>query len=85
MLDVPVLIAAEGARSQIRRSLGVRMIGEEKVYDSVNILFHADLGQWTEHRPAALYFVEQPALRWRSRQRPDNGFDRFNRTPPRDS
>src|SRR5258707_8651354 len=44
-------------------SLGVRMIGEEKVYDSVNILFGADLRQWTEHRPAALYFVEQPELR----------------------
>jgi 2-polyprenyl-6-methoxyphenol hydroxylase-like FAD-dependent oxidoreductase len=57
------LIAAEGAQSQTRRRLGVRMIGEEKVYDSVNILFHADLRQWTEHRPAALYFVEQPALR----------------------
>ena len=39
------------------------MIGEEKVYDSVNILFHADLTQWVEHRPAALYFVEQEDLR----------------------
>ena len=39
------------------------MIGEEKVYDSVNILFHADLTQWVEHRPAALYFVEQDDLR----------------------
>lgn len=57
------LIAAEGAQSLTRRKLGVRMVGEEKVYDSVNILFHADLRPWTEHRPAALYFVEQPALR----------------------
>jgi 2-polyprenyl-6-methoxyphenol hydroxylase-like FAD-dependent oxidoreductase len=57
------LIAAEGAQSLTRRRLGVRMIGEEKVYDSVNILFNADLRQWTEQRPAALYFVEQPALR----------------------
>jgi 2-polyprenyl-6-methoxyphenol hydroxylase-like FAD-dependent oxidoreductase len=57
------LIAAEGAQSRVRRALGVRMIGEEKVYDSVNILFNADLRQWTEHRPAALYFVEQPELR----------------------
>ncbi len=57
------LIAAEGAQSHVRRSLGVQMIGEEKVYDSVNILFNADLRQWTEHRPAALYFVEQPELR----------------------
>ena len=57
------LIAAEGAQSRVRRALGVNMIGAEKVYDSVNILFHADLAQWVEHRPSALYFVEQEDLR----------------------
>jgi len=57
------LIAAEGAQSRVRRQLGVKMLGEERVYDSVNILFHADLRQWVEHRPAALYFIEQPELR----------------------
>jgi putative polyketide hydroxylase len=57
------LIAAEGAQSRVRRALAVKMTGEEKVYDSVNILFHADLTEWVEHRPAALYFVEQPDLR----------------------
>ena len=57
------VIAAEGAQSRVRRALGVNMIGEEKVYDSVNILFHADLTKWVEHRPAALYFVEQDDLR----------------------
>src|ERR1700749_4703516 len=57
------LIAAEGAQSRVRRALGVNMVGAEKVYDSVNILFHADLTQWVQHRPAALYFVEQEDLR----------------------
>jgi putative polyketide hydroxylase len=57
------LIAAEGAQSRVRRALQVKMTGEEKVYDSINILFHADLTQWVEHRPAALYFVEQEELR----------------------
>src|ERR1700753_2831202 len=57
------LIAAEGAQSRVRRALGVNMIGEEKVYDSVNILFNAELTEWVQHRPAALYFVEQPDLR----------------------
>lgn len=57
------LIAAEGAQSRVRRALNVKMIGEENVYDSVNILFHADLTQWVQHRPAALYFVEQQDLR----------------------
>ena len=62
-LSARYLIAADGAQSRVRRALGVQMAGEEKVYDSVNILFNADLRQWTEHRPAALYFVEQPELR----------------------
>jgi putative polyketide hydroxylase len=57
------LIAAEGAQSRVRRALGTKMIGEEKVYDSVNILFQADLTQWVKDRPAALYFVELADLR----------------------
>jgi putative polyketide hydroxylase len=57
------LIAAEGAQSRVRRQLAVNMVGAEKVYDSVNILFHADLTEWVRHRPAALYFVEQEDLR----------------------
>jgi putative polyketide hydroxylase len=57
------LIAAEGAQSRVRRALGVKMLGEEKVYDSVNILFNAELTQWVKDRPAALYFVEQEDLR----------------------
>jgi putative polyketide hydroxylase len=57
------LIAAEGAQSRVRRQLAVNMVGAEKVYDSVNILFHADLTPWVKHRPAALYFVEQEDLR----------------------
>jgi putative polyketide hydroxylase len=57
------LIAAEGAQSRVRRALSAKMVGEEKVYDSVNILFHAELTQWVRDRPAALYFVEQDGLR----------------------
>jgi len=59
----PWLIACDGAQSRVRRQIGVRMLGEEKVYDSVNILFHGKLSPWTADRPAALYFVEQPDLR----------------------
>jgi putative polyketide hydroxylase len=57
------LIAADGAQSIMRRMLGVQMVGEREVYDSVNILFRADLQQWTADRPAPLYFIEQPNLR----------------------
>jgi len=57
------VIAADGAQSSIRRQLGVRMIGRETVYESVNILLNADLRPWTAHRPAALYFVEHPQIK----------------------
>jgi len=57
------LIAADGARSQIRQALGVSMIGRDNVYDSVNILLNADLRPWTADRPAALYFVHNPDFR----------------------
>jgi 2-polyprenyl-6-methoxyphenol hydroxylase-like FAD-dependent oxidoreductase len=57
------LISAEGAQSKVRRALGVRMEGHEKVYDSVNILFNAELTPWVKDRPAALYFVELDELR----------------------
>jgi 2-polyprenyl-6-methoxyphenol hydroxylase-like FAD-dependent oxidoreductase len=62
-VEAEYLIAADGAQSHIRRQLGVQMTGKEAVYDSVNILLEADLSPWTAHRPAALYFVEQPDLR----------------------
>lgn len=62
-ISAQYVIAADGAQSRIRRILDVRMLGQQNVYDSVNILFDADLRPWTAHRPAALYFVEQPDLR----------------------
>jgi 2-polyprenyl-6-methoxyphenol hydroxylase-like FAD-dependent oxidoreductase len=57
------LVAADGAQSRVRRIVARAMIGRDGVYDSVNILFNADLRPWVEDRPAALYFVEQPDLR----------------------
>jgi 2-polyprenyl-6-methoxyphenol hydroxylase-like FAD-dependent oxidoreductase len=57
------VIAADGAQSRIRRQLDVKMIGKEDVYDSVNILFNADLTPWIAHRPAALYFIENDRIR----------------------
>ena len=57
------LIAADGAQSRVRRQLGVSMLGKEDVYDSVNVLLNADLRPWTAHRPAALYFIENPRMR----------------------
>jgi 2-polyprenyl-6-methoxyphenol hydroxylase-like FAD-dependent oxidoreductase len=57
------LIAADGARSRVRESLGIAMRGNAGLYRSINILLHADLTPWVADRPAALYFVEQPGLK----------------------
>lgn len=57
------VIAADGAQSRMRRALGVTMQGKENVYESVNVLINADLRPWTEHRPAALYFIEHPSIK----------------------
>lgn len=62
-IHVRYLIGADGAQSCIRPIVAREMIGREGVYDSVNILFNADLREWVKNRPAALYFVEQPDLR----------------------
>ncbi|HTO10894.1 MAG TPA: FAD-dependent monooxygenase [Candidatus Binatia bacterium] len=57
------LIAADGARSRVREALGVALHGTPALYRSINILLNADLTPWTAHRPAALYFIEQPGLK----------------------
>lgn len=57
------VIAADGAQSRFRRQLEVKMLGEQNVYDSVNIVFNADLTPWTAERPAALYFIENDRIR----------------------
>jgi 2-polyprenyl-6-methoxyphenol hydroxylase-like FAD-dependent oxidoreductase len=69
------VIAADGAQSRIRSALGVSMIGKPDVYESVNVLLEADLRPWTEHRPSALYFIEQPTLK--ATFLTTNGIDRW--------
>jgi 2-polyprenyl-6-methoxyphenol hydroxylase-like FAD-dependent oxidoreductase len=62
-LSAEYMIAADGAQSGVRQALGVGMLGQKDVYDSVNMLIEADLRPWTADRPAALYFIENPELR----------------------
>ncbi len=57
------LIAADGARSPVRRALGVAMHGVSQLYRSVNVLMNADLTPWVKDRPAAIYLIQQPDLR----------------------
>lgn len=57
------LIAADGARSRVRETLGIAMRGNAGIYRSINVLLRADLTPWVADRPAALYFIEQPGLK----------------------
>src|SRR5688572_92654 len=57
------LIAADGARSPVRRALGVAMHGVSQIYRSVNVLMNVDLTKWVKDRPAAIYLIQQPDLR----------------------
>jgi putative polyketide hydroxylase len=57
------LLAADGARSHVRETLGIALHGTPALYRSINILLNADLTPWVAHRPAALYFIEQPGLK----------------------
>jgi len=57
------VVAADGTRSFVRQKMGIARTGEKDIYDSVNVHFRADLRQWVEDRPAALYLIEQPELR----------------------
>ena len=57
------LIAADGARSPVRKALGVAMHGVPELYRSVNLLLNADLTKWVKERPAAIYLIEQKGLR----------------------
>ncbi len=56
------LLAADGARSPVRRSLGVSMHGVSELYRSVNVLMNADLTPWVKDRLAAIYLIQQPDL-----------------------
>jgi len=56
------MIGADGPRSRVRQTLGIPMNGTPAVYRSVNVLLNVDLTPWVSHRPAALYFVQQPGL-----------------------
>jgi 2-polyprenyl-6-methoxyphenol hydroxylase-like FAD-dependent oxidoreductase len=62
-LRAQYLIAADGARSPVRRTLGIPMHGVHEVYRSVNVLLNADLRPWVQDRPAAIYIIQRGDLR----------------------
>ncbi|MHB8590257.1 MAG: FAD-dependent monooxygenase [Candidatus Dormibacteraceae bacterium] len=57
------LIAADGADSPIRASLGARMIGSGVLAHRMSIYFQADLTDVVADRPALLYFISNAEAR----------------------
>ncbi|MGB8332151.1 MAG: FAD-dependent monooxygenase, partial [Polyangiales bacterium] len=53
------VIAADGAASRARTSLGIEMEGPDKIQDFVNAYFELDLGEHVE-TPAKLYWIFHP-------------------------
>lgn len=54
------VIGADGGRSQVAQDVGLTFEGEMDIAGSMNIVFHADLSRFVEHRPSVLYWVLQP-------------------------
>jgi 2,4-dichlorophenol 6-monooxygenase len=54
------VIGADGGRSAVAADLGLPFEGEMDLAGSMNIVFHADLSRYVEHRPSVLYWVLQP-------------------------
>ncbi|MDN5917315.1 MAG: FAD-dependent monooxygenase [Pseudonocardia sp.] len=54
------VIGADGGRSQVARDIGLPFEGRMDLAGSMNIVFHADLSRYVEHRPSVLYWVLQP-------------------------
>ncbi|MCE3555415.1 FAD-dependent monooxygenase [Pseudonocardia sp. RS11V-5] len=54
------VIGADGGRSQVARDVGLPFEGQMDIAGSMNIVFHADLSRFVEHRPSVLYWVLQP-------------------------
>ncbi|MEU5264405.1 FAD-dependent monooxygenase [Amycolatopsis sp. NPDC021455] len=54
------VIGADGGRSQVARDIELPFEGQMDLAGSMNIVFHADLTKYVEHRPSVLYWVLQP-------------------------
>ena len=61
-LSFSYVIAADGAGSKIRQSLGVEMDGPEALSDNLMIHFSADLRALTEGKRGVLYFLFEPGV-----------------------
>ncbi|MDT7667427.1 MAG: 2,4-dichlorophenol 6-monooxygenase, partial [Pseudonocardiales bacterium] len=54
------VLGADGGRSAVAEDIGLPFEGEMDLAGSMNIVFHADLSAYVEHRPSILYWILQP-------------------------
>lgn len=67
------LIAADGAHSQIRKQLGIEMIGPDNLGQFCSVYCEFDLSKWTKHRPCIGYFFTDENIRGRFLASVDGG------------
>ncbi len=65
------LVAADGAHSRVRESLGIGYDGRGQFSNSLTIYFQADLSPWLADKPVSIVYVNNATL---------GGFFRMNRT-----
>lgn len=58
-IDARYMIAADGATSRIRRTLGIPMEGPAALSDQASIYFKADLSRYSAYRPADIYYCTE--------------------------
>jgi putative polyketide hydroxylase len=56
------LIAADGAKSQVRETLQAATIGRGPISDLLNIYFEADLGDFIRDREFSIFIIKEPGL-----------------------
>jgi len=57
------LIGADGAYSRVREVLGIPMVGQVGLGNTMNILFQADLSRWVADRSINVCFIQHPESR----------------------
>lgn len=55
------ILAADGAASDVRRSLGIEMLGPKALQSFISVHFQANLRDVVANRPGVLHFVMDPA------------------------
>jgi putative polyketide hydroxylase len=66
LVHAQYLIAADGARSTIRKQLEIEMEGPDNLARSCSVYCEFDISQWTKHRPSVGFFFTDPKILGRS-------------------